>query len=203
MCGGPSAEQKQAAALQGQLDQTLANQFQYGSGVTNPFFSSLVTNPGQDPALAQQYGMQKAGLRSKAAGYGGALPSGFEASQERDLGESYAQAQDNSMLQRRLTGAQGLNPLGAASAATTGNNAIFQAPLQNNFWSNLVGGLIGAAGNIPFAFAKKGGYVKKNEPVMAHKGEVILNPKQQKKYLKKKPNLPEVEHKNIYMPAVA
>jgi hypothetical protein len=203
MCGGPSPEQKAAAASQSALDQQLAQQFKTGSAVTNPFFSNLVTNPGQNPQLAQQYAQQKAGLAARDAGFGSALPSGFEAQQELDLGENYAQAQDNSMFQRQLTGAQGLNPLGAASAAQSGNTSIMQAPLQNNFWSNVVGGLISGAGNIPFAFAKKGGYVKKDEPVMAHKGEVILNKKQQKKYLKKKPNLPEVEHKSIYMPAYA
>jgi hypothetical protein len=152
MCGGPSAQQNAAAASQTQLDQSLANQFNTGSAVTNPFFSNLVKNPGQNPQLAQQYGMQKAGLASKAAGYGGALPSGFEAQQQADLGENYAQAQDSSMLQRQLAGAQGLNPLGAASAAQSGNNSIMQAPLQNNFWSNVVGGLISGVGNIPFAF---------------------------------------------------
>lgn len=152
MCGGPSQQQKDAAASQSQLDQQLAGQFKTGSAVTNPFFSGLVTNPGQNPQLAQQYGMQRAQEASADAGFGAALPSGFATAEKNRLGENYAQAQDNSMFQRQLTGAQGLNPLGAASAAQSGNQSIMQAPLQNNFWSNVVGGLISGAGNIPFAF---------------------------------------------------
>lgn len=179
------------------LDQTLQNQFQTGSAVTNPFYTNLVNNPGQNPQLAQQYGQQKAALASTDAGFGGALPSGFEAQQKLDLGEGYAQAQDQSMLNRQLAGAQGLNPLAAGSAAQTGNASVFNSQaLQNNFWGNLVGGLIGAA--------KHGADVVDDTPIMAHKGEVILNKDQQKKYLKKKPkHLPKVENRSIYLPAYA
>jgi hypothetical protein len=45
--------------------------------------------------------------------------------------------------QAKLQGAQGLNPLAPASAAQGGNQSIMNAPLQNNFWSNLIGGMLG------------------------------------------------------------
>lgn len=148
--------------------------------------------------VANQLKQQDAMLNNRLAGYGSALPSGFAESEKAGMAESAGQAFDQTQLQllnaqqqAKLTGAQGLNPLGAATAAQSGNNSIMQAPLQNNFWSNLVGGMVGGLG---MAMAKKGGYLKRDEPVMAHKGELILNKKQQKKYLKRKPHLPEVEH---------
>jgi hypothetical protein len=143
-CGGPTAQQNAAASSTAALDTSLSNQFNTGTAITNPFFSSLVSNPQQNPQLAQQYGQQKAQLAANNAGYGSALPSGFAAAENTQLGESYDQAQAQSMFGRQLAGAQGLNPLGAATAAQSGNNSIMQAPLSNNFWSNLVGGLIGA-----------------------------------------------------------
>jgi hypothetical protein len=210
MCGGPTQQQKDAATQTAALDKQLAGQFATGSAVTNPFFSNLVTNPGQNPQLAQQYGMQKAQLAASDAGFGGALPSGFAAQQKMDLGENYAQTQDASMFGRQMAGAQGLNPLASAQTAQSGNNSILQAPLQNNFWSNLVGGLVGAIpgmGGIGGAIsgAKHGADVQEDDtPIMAHEGEVILNRKQQKKYLKKKPtHLPKVENRSIYVPSYA
>lgn len=216
-CGGPSQQQKDAAASQSALDQQLAQQFKTGSAVTNPFYSNLVTQGlpyfGQQSQystsdIAQQLNKAKAGVSNRLAGYGSALPSGFAEAEKTGLDESAMQDFDQNQLgllqqnlQAKMAGAAGLNPLGTASAATSGNNAIMQAPLQNNFWSNLVGGIVGAAGNIPFAFAKRGGYLKKDEPVMAHKGELILNKPQQKKYLKRKPKMGEVEHR--MMPAYA
>src|SRR5579864_1795773 len=83
-CGGPTQQQKDAATQTAALDKALAGQFTTGTAITNPFFSNLVTNPGQNPQLAQQYGMQKAGLAARDAGFGGALPSGFEAQQQLD-----------------------------------------------------------------------------------------------------------------------
>ena len=81
-------------------------------------------------------------MAAQNAGYGGALPSGFAAQENTDLGENEAQAQANGMFGRQLQGAQLLNPQAAAGTALSGANSVMQAPLQNNFWSNLLGGLI-------------------------------------------------------------
>lgn len=136
-------------------------------------------NPGQDPALAAQYGQARASTAANDAGFGTALPSGFDAARQNRLKEQYAQGQDASMLQRQTLGAQLLNPMAAASGASQGNQSIFNSSaLQNSFWGNLVGGLVGAL--------KTGGIIPKTGLALVHKGEVVLNKKQQKKHLKGK-----------------
>lgn len=94
------------------------------------------------------------------------------------------------MFGRQLTGAQLLNPMQAAQSAQQGNQSVFNSTaLQNSFWSNLVGGLVGGAAGIagaPFGF-KKGGKVPHTGMHLLHKGEVVLNKKQQKKHLTSAP----------------
>ena len=152
MCGGPTDQQKQAATAATNLTNQEAAQYAAGTAVTTPFYSNLVNNPQQNPQLAQQYGQQKAQLASRNAGYGGALPSGFAEQQNTDLNESEAQAQANSMFGRQVAGAQGLNPQQAAGTALQGANSVMQAPLQNNFWSNLLGGLISGGSQLGSAY---------------------------------------------------
>lgn len=221
-CGGPSAQQTAAASSQGALDTALSNAYTSGSAVTTPFYTNLVENglpyfgaqsAYSTSALANQADQQKAMLASQDAGYGGALPSGFASAQQTALAAQTAQNFDQNQLsllqqqeQAQMAGAAGLNPLASASAASSGNNSIMQAPLQNNFWGNLVGGLVSGAGQAGSAFlgnpaafapampsAKKGAYVPKTGVMLVHKGEAILTPKQQKKYLKTKPQLPKPE----------
>jgi hypothetical protein len=143
MCGGPTQEQKDAAKANADLANTELGQYKAGTAVTTPFYSSQVTNPEQDPALATQYGIQKAQMKARNAGYGSALPSGFEAQQEADLGEQYGRAQDENMYARRMAGAAGLNPQASAGVASGTNSGIFNSTaLQNNFWGNLINGVI-------------------------------------------------------------
>jgi hypothetical protein len=170
LCGGPSAEQKTAASSQADLNKTLADQFKAGSAVTNPFYQNLVEkglpffadeSQYSTSSLAKDVNTQGAMMRNRLAGYGSSLPSGFAESSERDLAEGGAQAFDQNQLAllqaneaAKMGGAAGLNPLGKATAAQQGNQSIFSSPqLSNNFWSNVVGGLVSGASNIPFAFA--------------------------------------------------
>lgn len=101
--------------------------------------------------LGQQIGQQKAQMKNQDAGYGAALPSGFEKAQETRLdanaAESFDQNQQNLILQNlqaKQAGAQGLNPLASGATAIQGNNQIMNAPLGNSFWSNLIGGILGS-----------------------------------------------------------
>lgn len=153
MCGGPSQQQKDAATSTANLSNAETAQFQQGSAVTTPFYSNLVTNPGQDPALAQQFGQAKAQQAGRNAGFGGALPSGFAEQENTDMAENYAKTQANDMFGRQMAGAQGLNPQAAAGTAVGANQSILQAPLQNNFWSDLVGGLIQGGSQVGAGYA--------------------------------------------------
>jgi hypothetical protein len=152
--------------------------------------------------VAKNINQAKATQANKFAGYGTALPSGFAASAARDLDTSGAEAfdqnqqaliaaQEQAKLQgaqlqqgAQTTGAQLLNPLAVAGATTQGNATIPSLAPANSFWGNLVSGLVQGAGNIPQAFAKKGGKVIRTGPVVVHRGEQILTPKQQRRELK-------------------
>ncbi len=161
MCGGPSKEQKAAAASQADLDKQLADQFKTGSAVTNPFYTNLI-NKG-DPnfnaesqyatsSIAKDVNQQQAMMKNRLAGEGSALPSGFAESAMRDMQESGAQSFDQGQLalmqqqeQMKLAGAAGLNPLAKGMAAQGGNQSIMQAPLKNDFWSNVILTMMGNA----------------------------------------------------------
>lgn len=170
MCGGPSQQQTDAAAAQANLSNQQAALSSENNAITQPFFSNEVQNglpffnaqsQYSTSNLADQINQAKASQNANFAGYGGALPSGFAQSANRDLSIGGAKAFDQNQLSlltaqqnekdnaaRTLAG-QGAN---AASTAIGGNQSIMQAPLANNFWSNLVGGIVQGAGNIPFAF---------------------------------------------------
>ena len=170
MCGGPSQQQKDAASSQADLDKQLTGQFKAGSAVTQPFYTNMVKeglpffNPESQFAtssLGRDVNQQRVMMKNRLAGEGAALPSGFAESAERDLAEGGAQAFDQNQLallqaqqNAKLMGAQGLNPMQAAGMAQGGNQSIFGSPnLRNDFWSNVVGGLVSGASNIPFAFS--------------------------------------------------
>jgi hypothetical protein len=169
MCGGPTQQQKAAAASTAQLTGDEVTQFEQGSAATNPFYEGVIANGIPGLGAQQQYSTSdlagninaaKANLAGKEAGYGSALPSGFAQQEQADVGIGGAQAFDQNQLSllaqnfaAKMGAAQALNPQQAASTAVGGNQSILQAPLQNNFWGNLVGGLVQGAGNIPFAFS--------------------------------------------------
>ena len=170
MCGGPTKQQKEAATSQSQLDQQLSQMFQTDASQTQPFYENILANgiPGFNQQmqystsdLGNQIDQTKAAANTKLAGFGDALPSGFAEQEDADIGIGGAQAFDQNMLSMlsqnyaaKMAAAQGLNPLAPASAAQGGNSSIMQAPLQNNFWGNLVGGLVQGASNVGAAFAK-------------------------------------------------
>lgn len=194
MCGGPSQAQTNAANSQSNLTNQLASQFQTGSQVTNPYYTSLVQNglpyfnaqtQYSTSDLGQQIGQQQAQQKAQMAGYGAALPSGFATSAATDLQGQGAEAFDQNQMQMlqaneqaQLAGAQGLNPLAAGSAALQGNNSLMNsaATQANNFWGNMMAGMLGSY--------KKGGRVPETGPYLLHKDEVVLNKKQQKKMLR-------------------
>lgn len=112
--------------------------------------------------LAKQINQARARQRSQFAGFGRALPSGFASAADRDLSAQGAEAQDQNILSllaqqeaARQAGAAGAAGIGGSAFGTAAgaNQSIMQAPLQNNFWGNLVSGIVQGAGNIPFAFA--------------------------------------------------
>lgn len=171
MCGGPAKSQKVAAQQQGQLsaeqlallnkEAPVASSF-YNQEATGglPYFNQQAQYSTSD--LANQINLAKAGMKGREAGFGDALPSGFAEQEQADIGTAGAKAFDQNMMsllaqktaakQAGAAGAAGLAQ-GAAGTAVGANQSILQAPLQNNFWSNLIGGLVQGVGNIPFAFA--------------------------------------------------
>lgn len=171
MCGGPSSQQKDAAASQAQLTQQQAQVQAQDNAVTQPFFTNEVQkglpyfnaeSQYSTSNLAKQVNQAKAGLAANRAGYGGALPSGFAASQDTDLAAKGAEAFDANQLNmldrnqqekdnaaRALAGQQGL----ALTSAFGGNNSIMQAPLSNNFWGNLIQGVIQGGSKVASAYA--------------------------------------------------
>jgi hypothetical protein len=160
MCGGPTQSQKNAAASQAQIsaeNQALGDQalsgalpfYQQEAQQGLPYFAQQANY--STSALAQQINQAKANENAKMAGYGGALPSGFAQANDRDLDIAGANAQDQNMLQllaaqqaAKQAGAAGEVGIGqgAMGTAAGANQSIMQAPLQNNFWSNLIAGLV-------------------------------------------------------------
>lgn len=170
-CGGPSQSQKDAANAQANLASTEAGIASSNEAIAQPFFANEVQNGlpyfGAESQystsnLADQVNQQKAMQKANLSGYGDALPSGFAESANRDLSVGGAKAFDQNQLallqqQQQAKNAAAGTLLGqqqtAASTAGGANTSVMNAPLQNNFWSNVVQGVIGGAANTPFAFA--------------------------------------------------
>lgn len=160
MCGGPSSQQKQAASSQAALSQEELQALQQTLPGATSFYSQeakaglpyfAAQSQYATSNLAQQIAQQKANLARQNAGFGGALPSGFAAQENRDLDLGGAQAFDQNMLNllaqqeaAKRSGAAGLAAIasGSGSTAAGANQSIMNAPLQNNFWSNLISGVI-------------------------------------------------------------
>jgi hypothetical protein len=169
MCGGPSQAQQQQQQAQltatnqnAALSKQLGDIFTSGEQATQPFYTSLL-NQGlpyfnaqsqySTSALAPQINQAQAAQKSKEAGYGGALPSGFADAASRDISTQGAEMFDQNQLsllqqqeQAKMAGAAGLNPLAAGQTASQTNAGISaQQPLpnlNNNFWTNTIGGAL-------------------------------------------------------------
>src|SRR5215469_7299333 len=180
MGGGPSSEQKAAAASQANLSNQEANAaqqqlqfFQNQQNAVNPFYTSRMNgglpymNNLTDAAsgnVARSFAPVRAqALRQLGSQQG--LPSGFKEQTLNDINEQQAQAFDQQLLsaqqmneQAKQGGAAGLmgqaqiaNPTGYFGGAAQANQSILQAPLQRPGLGGLLGGVAGGlASAIPF-----------------------------------------------------
>lgn len=180
MGGGPSPEQRQAAAsAQSNSDaqaRIAGQQFDFQKAQqekVNPFYTQRM-NQG-DPNF--NYNMDSAGGRTAAAfaparaalirsvGSQPGLPSGFREGALNDFNENQAQAFDQNIAatlaqneQAKQAGAGGLigqaglyNPAAYFQGAGQGYNSIMQAPLQRPGMAGVLGGVAGGlASAIPF-----------------------------------------------------
>ena len=172
ICGGPTQQQKDAATSQTNLNKQQFDESAKNNAITDPIFTQEAQgglpffqqeSQYSTSDLGRQASIQQAQLKARNAGFGGALPSGFAESQNRDFAASTAENFDQNqmgLLQRNqaekdqaaaLLSGKGTQ---AAGIATQGNNAVMQAPLQNNFWGNLVQGIV--AGGSQMGAAKLG-----------------------------------------------
>jgi hypothetical protein len=167
-----------AATAETGLVNNLNTAFTTGQAETEPFYSNLLENglpyfsenaDYSSSAIGQQEAQAQAQLKQRMASGGSNLPNGYEDQLSNDLSTNYGEAFDQNMLAllnqnqaAKMAGAQGLNPiayastaagansglLGAGSTAVGGNQSVMNAPLQNSFWSNLLGGILGAGGEL-------------------------------------------------------
>jgi hypothetical protein len=167
MCGGPTHQQKTAAqglsAEQQALLKETTQELPVASSVYNqeatqglPYFNQQAQYSTSD--LANQINLAKAGAKGREAGFGDALPSGFAEQEQADIGTAGAKAFDQNMMSllaqqfaAKQAGAAGAAGLATGSAGTSAGagQAVVNAPLQNNFWSNLISGLVQGAAHAP------------------------------------------------------
>ena len=180
MGGGPSSEQKQAAASQANLTNQLAGtanrqeQFMENQqNKVNPFYTSRMNNglpymnaltDSAGGTTARAFAPARASLMQRLGSQPG-LPSGFREQAMQDLDSQQASAFDQNLVgalaaneQAKQAGASGLlgqaqiaNPMGYYSGAMGGNSSIMQAPLQRPGMAGVLGGLAGGlASAVPF-----------------------------------------------------
>lgn len=180
MGGGPSSEQKQAAASQANLTNQMAGVanrqqdfFEKQQNAVNPFYQSRMQNglpyfnqltDASSGLVARSFAPARQQLLQRLGTQQG-LPSGFRQQALTDLDTSQARAFDDQLLQgqqmqeqAKQGGAAGLmgqqqlsNPLGYYGGAQGGNQSIMQAPLQRPGLGGLLGGVAGGlASAIPF-----------------------------------------------------
>lgn len=178
MGGGPSTEQKQAAASQANLANTQSNaanqalQFvQAQQNKANPFYTSRMEGglpyfnqltdassglTAQAFAPARQQLLQRLGTQQ-------GLPSGFREGALTDLDTQQARAFDTQLLgglganeQAKQAGASGIlgqaqlaNPQSYFAGAGGANQSILQAPLQRPGLGGLLGGVAGGLASNP------------------------------------------------------
>lgn len=178
--GGPSVEQKQAAASQANLTNQLSgiagrsqDFLEKQQNMVNPFYQSRMQNglpymnaltDAQGGVTARAFAPQQAELMRRLGSQQG-LPSGFRDQAISDLNEAQGQAFSQNLInalganeQAKQAGASGLlgqaqlaNPQGYFGQALSGNQSIMGAPLQRPGLSGVLGGLAGGlASAIPF-----------------------------------------------------
>lgn len=159
MCGGPSRQQKEAAAAQTDISNTLSGIAKGREAFQGPFLKSRVQgglpflNQFTDfsgGALARSIAPQRAQLLSRLNRFGTALPSGFREQTLTDLGTRQARAFDDQIIQGLLLDeetrarAAGLaNPLGFFTGAQQGFGSILNMPQQPNPLGSILGGAVG------------------------------------------------------------
>jgi hypothetical protein len=174
MGGGPSSEQKAAAASQAnltnQLGRTAGRQEQFlekQQNAVNPFYTSRMQSglpyfnalmDQQGGTTAQAFAPARANLL-RSMGPSNGLPNGFRQQSLTDLDAQQARAFDQNIIgalgaqeQAKQAGASGLlgqaqiaNPTGYFSGALQGNQSIMQAPLQRPGIGGILGGIAGGA----------------------------------------------------------
>lgn len=182
--GGPSSQQTDAATQQAQLSAQEAATAQTDSArqtdaynSIKPFATNLMTNgmpsygdmtdwAGGNSATA--YAPARGALSRQLSSIG-SLPSGFKTAANADLNEAEGQNYDQGLqtaqqnqLNAKLQGANiinGLqttyNPVAADTASGSANSSIMNAPLQTPGISGVIGGLIGAGGQIGSSLLSK------------------------------------------------
>lgn len=180
MGGGPSSEQKQAAASQANLTNQLSgiagrsqDFLEKQQNKVNPFYQSRMDNglpymnaltDAQGGVTARAFAPMQADLMRRLGSQQG-LPSGFREGAISDLNEAQGQAYSQNLInalganeQAKQAGASGLlgqaqlaNPQGYFGQAMQGNSSIMGAPLQRPGMAGVLGGLAGGlASAIPF-----------------------------------------------------
>jgi hypothetical protein len=173
VAGGPSVEQRQAAASQAQLNDQLGAAFgrqqqfsEAQQNKVNPFYTQIMQNglPYMNNILdanagntAQAFAPARAQLEQQLNQNPNALPSGFATGARTDLASNQARAFDQNLLGAqaaqfgaRQQGAAGLvgqqqaaNPTAYSGQAIQGNLGIANAPLGRPGLGGLLGGLAG------------------------------------------------------------
>lgn len=177
MGGGPSQQQKDAAASQANLNNQLGQGYQQQQqfaqtqqAKVNPFYTNEMNNglpymanmtDAAGGNTARAFAPARAQLEAQLNQNPNALPSGFAQQARTDLASNQGRAFDQQLqgaqqanFGARQQGAAGLmgqqqvaNPLGYSGQATQGNNSIMNAPLASPGLGGLLGGMVSA---IPF-----------------------------------------------------
>lgn len=175
MGGGPSSEQKAAAASQANLTNqegaAAGRQEQFAENQqnkVNPFYTQRMNSgdpnfnqytDARSGAIARSFAPARQQLNLQLGTQQG-LPSGFATQARTDLDTQQAQAFDQNLQQglqlneqAKQAGAAGLvgqqqvaNPTGYFGGAMQGNQSIMQAPLQKPGLGGLIGGALGGVG---------------------------------------------------------
>jgi hypothetical protein len=181
MGGGPSSEQKAAAASQANLTNQLGDTakqqeqfFEKQQNAVNPFYTSRMQGglpyygaltDAQSGINAQAFAPARANLYRQLGSQPG-LPNGFRQQALTDLDSQQARSYDQNLVgtlaaqeQAKQAGAAGLigqaqiaNPMGYYSGALQGNQSILQAPLQRPGLAGVLGGLASGAGSAAGGF---------------------------------------------------
>lgn len=171
--GGPSSEQRQAAAAQASLSNELGSAFKQNEAFkeaqqakVNPFYTQMMNQglpyfsslmDASSGLNAQAFAPARAQLERQLGQSANALPSGFAMGARNDLAANQARSYDQQLqqnlgaqFQARQQGASGLlgqaqiaNPTSYSGQAVGANQSIMQAPLASPGLGGLLGGLAG------------------------------------------------------------